>query len=84
VLLRAYSEFMEMPGLRLTLAQASRLFGAGLEQCVSALDLLVDVQFLRRTGDSYVRAADGHDPGAVLAMMRAPGAPILDAGREAS
>jgi hypothetical protein len=71
VLIRAYSEFVEMPGLRLTVAQAGRLLGADQTSCVQALDVLVDAGFLRRTGEAYGRAADGPRPQAALRMPHA-------------
>jgi Fic family protein len=56
VLQRIQGEFVEMPGLRLTLAQAQRLWGLERETCNALLGALVDVKFLSRTGDgAYVR-----------------------------
>ena len=52
------AEFREMPGLRLTIEQASRLWGAAPATCAAALTRLVDTQVLRRTRDgAYVRIA---------------------------
>ncbi len=68
VLLRAYSEFVDMPGLRLTVAQAGRLLGADQTTCVQALDVLVAVGFLRLSGDAYGRTADGPGPQAALRL----------------
>jgi hypothetical protein len=56
---RAHAEFLEMPGLRLTLAQTSRLCGATPEECARALDQLIADGFLCLTGDLYVRANAG-------------------------
>jgi hypothetical protein len=46
MLQRIYSEFMEMPGLRLTRRQAQRLWGLDEQTCREVLDLLVDARFL--------------------------------------
>ena len=49
VLRRVQGEFMEMPGLRLTEAQARRLWGLDEAACVAMLGTLVDANFLFRT-----------------------------------
>lgn len=49
VVQRVRAEFTEMPGLRLTLAQATRLWGLERPTCEAVIDALVDKQFLRRT-----------------------------------
>jgi hypothetical protein len=49
VLRRVRSEFMEMPGLRLTPAQARRLWGVEREVCHAIIDALIDSAFLRWT-----------------------------------
>jgi hypothetical protein len=51
VLRRVKGEFLEMPGLRLTLAQARRLWGLDEALCAALLDALVDAKFLFRTHD---------------------------------
>ena len=56
LLARAYFEYQEMPGLRLTLAQAARLWSMDRAQAAQTLETLVDAAFLRRVGDLYVRA----------------------------
>ena len=38
---RVRSEFIEMPGLRLTLPQAARLWGLDLTSCEAVVDVLV-------------------------------------------
>lgn len=56
VLQRIRGEFLEMPGLRLTAAQAERLWGLDRETCSSLLAALVDASFLRQTRDgAYIR-----------------------------
>ena len=76
---RLRSEFVEMPGLRLTLPQVQRLCGVDALLCRAILEALVDVKFLavdhegryvRFTGDPVVRAR----------MLQAP----LGAGRPAA
>jgi hypothetical protein len=51
VLRRIQGEFLEMPGLRLTEAQARRLWGLDEAACAALLDALVDTGFLFRTRD---------------------------------
>jgi hypothetical protein len=51
---RVRSEFIEMPGLRLTLPQAARLWGLDLTSCEAVVDVLVQCEFLRRTASGTV------------------------------
>lgn len=51
VLRRVRGEYMEMPGLRLTTAQARRLWGLDHADCDKLLTALVDAKFLFRTRD---------------------------------
>jgi hypothetical protein len=51
VLRRVQGEFLEMPGLRLTLPQARRLWGLDAASCDALLGALVDAKFLFRTRD---------------------------------
>ena len=46
---RVRFEFMEMPGLELTMAQAVRLWNLGADDCRCVIDTLVDAGFLRWT-----------------------------------
>jgi len=46
---RVRSEFVEMPGMQLTLAQATRLWNLGPDDCRSVIDALVDIGFLTWT-----------------------------------
>jgi hypothetical protein len=48
---RVQGEFLEMPGLRLTPAQARRLWGLDAASCDALLLALVDAKFLFRTRD---------------------------------
>jgi hypothetical protein len=54
---RVRAEFAEMPGLRLTPAQARRRWGLELEMCHAVIDSLVASEFLRwTTAGSVTRA----------------------------
>ena len=56
VLRRVKGEYLEMPGLRLTIAQAQRLWGLDRAVCDALLGTLVDAKFLFRTRDgAFVR-----------------------------
>lgn len=56
---RIRGEFREMPGLRLTLSQARRLWSLDTATCSSALSILVDAGFLARKADgAFCRASD--------------------------
>jgi hypothetical protein len=46
---RVRGEFVEMPGLELTLPQAVRLWTLGADDCRYVIDALVDVGFLKWT-----------------------------------
>ena len=51
VLRRVQGEYLEMPGLRLTTAQAQRLWNLDHADCDRLLSKLVDAKFLFRTRD---------------------------------
>ncbi len=52
------SEYLEMPGLRLTLAQAQRLWGLDRARAETLLSALVDTAFLKRDAKGmYSRSA---------------------------
>lgn len=56
---RIRSEFLEMPGLRLTVLQASRLWGLDEESCRRVIDVLVGSSFLRWSAPGTIaRAGD--------------------------
>jgi len=46
---RVRGEFMEMPGLRLTVSQAARLWSLDAPICRHVIDTLVKLDFLRWT-----------------------------------
>ncbi len=55
-------EYVEMPDLRLSLAQARRLWNLPADLCETALSTLVQSGFLARTPDgSFLRTAAGSD-----------------------
>ena len=57
VLRRVQGEYIEMPGLRLTTAQAQRLWGLDRAACDALLGALVDAKFLFQTRDgSFMRS----------------------------
>ena len=54
---RAQAEFLEMPGLQLTEAQAARLWSLNSVTCSAVLTRLVEARFLVRTRNaSFARA----------------------------
>ena len=60
---RLRAEYLEMPGLRLTLEQAQRLCGVERTLCKTLLDALVDAKFLCIKPDgAYARTSDGELP----------------------
>jgi hypothetical protein len=61
--IRIRAEYLEMPGLRLTLDQARRLCGVEQALCQMVLDALVDEGFLRvNSHGHYARVTTGHHP----------------------
>lgn len=60
ILARIRGEYLEIPGLRLTSAQAQRLFGLDRDVCEAALGALLDARFLSLTRDgAFVGAGSG-------------------------
>jgi len=55
---RVRAEFREMPGLRLTPAQARRLWGLDVDLCHEVIDALVASDFLRWTAAGAVTRAE--------------------------
>ena len=62
VLRRVQGEFLEMPGLRLTEAQAQRLWGLDQASCEALLGALVDANFLFRTRDGAFMRVEHASP----------------------
>ena len=60
ILRRVRGEFLEMPGLRLTSAQAQRLWGLDRATCDKVLAALVNAKFLNRSRDGqFLRSGSG-------------------------
>jgi hypothetical protein len=58
LLRRVQAEFLEMPGLRLTRAQARRLWALDDTLCEAVLSALVDARFLVESRNaSFIRAS---------------------------
>jgi hypothetical protein len=56
---RIKAEYIEMPGLRLTVAQAGRLWGLDTPACLDLLERLINESFLQRRPDgTYSRVTD--------------------------
>lgn len=53
------AEYLEMPGLCLTVAQAARLWNVSRDECLRTLDSLTQAGFLCRSKDQYLRAGSG-------------------------
>lgn len=73
LLTRIRGEYLEMPGLRLTPSQASRLWQLDRATCEAALARLVEDGFLVRTrDDAFVMVADSgsFEPTVVSARVR--------------
>jgi hypothetical protein len=68
VVRRVQGEFLEMPGLRLTGAQARRLWGLDATLCEALLCALVDAKFLFKTRDGAFMKTDHAAP--VKALLR--------------
>ncbi len=63
ILRRIRAEFLEMPGMRLTFAQAKRLWGLDEQTCAQVLEWLLAERFLnRRVDGTYTRLTDGAIP----------------------
>lgn len=60
LLRRVRAEFVEMPGLRLTPAQATRLWGLETEACHKVIDALIDSSFLKWTSAGALIRAEGN------------------------
>jgi len=56
---RVRGEFIEMPGLQLTEAQAARLWGVEQAACRRIVEVLVDEEFLRLTSNGRITRVRG-------------------------
>ena len=71
---RVQGEFLEMPGLRLTGAQARRLWGLEATVCEALLCALVDAKFLFKTRDGAFMKAEQASPVKALLRQKLAGA----------
>ena len=78
MLLRVKGEFLEMPGLRVTEAQARRLWGLDADSCKALLRELVHANFLLRTHNGAFMRVEHATP--IKAALREP-APIEKVAR---
>jgi hypothetical protein len=70
---RVRAEYLEMPGLHLTVDQVQRLCGIDRPECRTVLDTLVSERFLCvKPNGAYARAWDGHHPHAAKADLKRP------------
>lgn len=74
VLRRVQGEFLEMPGLRLTGAQARRLWGLDSAVCEALLGALVDAKFLFKTRDGSFMKVETATPLKATVRTRYAGA----------
>ena len=70
VLQRIQGEYVEMPGLRLTPAQAQRLWGLERDVCDALLAALVEAKFLAMTRDGAFVRMEGARPSLVDQTVR--------------
>ena len=70
---RIQGEFVEMPGLRLTPAQAQRLWGLERDVCNTLLGALVDAKFLSQTRDGAFIRTDGARPSRLMTTPKRGG-----------
>jgi len=70
VLARVRGEFLEMPGLRLTVAQARRLWGLDAASCDALLTALIDANFLFRTRDGAFMRVEHVRQSSLTSMSR--------------
>jgi hypothetical protein len=72
LLRRIKAEYIEMPGLRLTVAQAGRLWGLDGTACLDLMEHLITERFLQRRPDgTYSRVTDGLPAHTPLRMIKA-------------
>lgn len=56
---RIIAEYLEMPGLNVTVPQACRLWNIDRPVCLETLDTLLASGFLRKSGETYLRSDVG-------------------------
>jgi hypothetical protein len=55
---RIRGEYREMPGLRLTISQASKLWNVDRDLCIRALESLTQAGYLYRSGEAYLKRGE--------------------------
>ena len=77
ILSRIRSEYLEMPGLKLTCAQAQRLWAIDQQTCSEVLDSLTEDRFLSRRDDgTYARLGEGPVALPALRMAKTGRGPV--------
>jgi hypothetical protein len=85
VLDRIRAEYLEMPGMKLTLEQVQRLCGIEQSMCKAVLDSLVEALFLcLRPDGTYVRLTEGRVPRRQVKETVLQLAPLVRTARRAS
>ena len=85
VLNRLRAEYLEMPGMKLTIEQVQRLCGIEPTMCKLVLDALVKTRFLCRKSDgTYVRLTEGSSPRPHPVKTGLTSTPIVMASRRVS
>ena len=85
VLTRLRAEYLEMPGLKLTIEQVQRLCGIEPRMCKPLLDTLVKASFLRLNPDgTYVRLTEGNASLPSPAKAALKSRPLVATSRRAS
>ena len=73
VLRRAYDHYLEMPGLRLTCAQARRLWGLDEQTCMRVLRQLLELQLIEPDSQGrYRQSVEGAAAAPKLRMAKVP------------
>jgi hypothetical protein len=85
VLNRLRAEYLEMPGMKLTIEQVQRLCGIEQTMCALVLDALVKAGFLCRKSDgTYVRLTEGSASVPRPAKASLKSTPFVTTARRAS
>jgi hypothetical protein len=85
ILDRLRAEYLEMPGMKLTIEQVQRLCGIEPTMCKRVLDALVRASFLCLKSDgTYVRVTEGSSPRPRLAKAALKSMPFVTTSRRAS
>jgi hypothetical protein len=85
VLARPRAEYLEMPGMKLTIEQVERLCGIEAAMCQLVLDALVKASFLCLKSDgTYVRLTEGSSPRPRPVKAALTPTPIVMTSRRAS